>query len=416
MRSKDFSLGFTLAAIVLFILGAATHSTAQTFTILYSFAESGSGPNGRIVFDTAGNMYGTTSEGGTYNGGTVFELSPQAGGGWSETILHSFNNVNLVDGCEPYAGLAMDSAGNLYGTTRACGSQGLGTVFELTPAGGGNWTETVLHSFGSTSTTDGAFPYATLVLDSVGNLYGTTLEGGTGRSGTVFELAHGATRWNEKVLYNFVPDAEGDGGFNPRAGVVLDSAGNLYGTTEACTCSYTNQGTVFELRRTGGVFAEKVLHYFYDGGADGYDPVASLVLDSKGDLYGTTSEGGTFGGGTVFELSRTPSGKWKETTLHNFNGTAGDGFSPAANVTFGAHGELYGTTVFGGAYTWGTVFELSPSGQGTWNETILHNFNYNVGDGDDLSSPVTLDTLGNLYGTAPGSGAYDGGDVFEITP
>jgi uncharacterized repeat protein (TIGR03803 family) len=226
---------------------------------------------------------------------------------------------------------------------------------------------------------------------------------------------HGATRWEEKVIHNFVPNAQGDGGFNPRAGVILDAAGNVYGTTEACTCSYTNQGTVFELKRTGGAFAEKVLHYFYNNGVDGFNPVASLVFDAKGNLYGTTNQGG-IGAGTVFELSPTPSGNWKEKILHNFTGGTTDGSGPVASVTFDSHGNLYGTTVGGGPQEYGTVFELTPAGNGTWNETILYSFINGGGYGDNPSSPVTLDASGNLYSTALGGSAYAGGNVFEITP
>jgi uncharacterized repeat protein (TIGR03803 family) len=411
MRSKKFYIGVTVAAVIaLLSFVAPSPAVAQEFQILYNFAYN-SGPIAGVIFDSAGNLYGTTTGGGSYSYGTVYELSPQTGGGWTQTILHSFNN-NLVDGYEPYAGLAMDSAGILYGTTRAGGGQDDGTVFELTPEGGGVWTETVLHSFGSSSTEDGISPLSTPVLDSAGNLYGTTLEGGTGRSGTVFELVHGATRWEEKIIHNFVPDAAGDGGFNPRAGVILDAAGNLYGTTSACTCSYTNQGTVFELKRTGGAFAEKVLHYFYDNGSDGYNPVAALTFDAEGNLYGTTYAGG-ISPGTVFELSPAASGKWKEKVIHNFADNGTDGGGPAASVTFDTRGNLYSTTSVGGTYNSGTVFELTPGTGGDWSEIVLQSFDEGDGDGPN---GITLDSSGNLYSTALGGSANDGGNVFEITP
>ena len=410
MQSREFPLRLVGAAVLaLAFLGTANFAVAQQFQLLYSFTTYNSSPFGGVIFDAAGNMYGTTADGGTYANGTVYELSPQVGGGWTQTILHSFDSL---DGYEPYAGLAMDSAGNLYGTTRFGGSENQGTLFEVTPAGDGTWTETVLHNFGST-TTDGLQPYSTPYLDSAGNIYGTTIGGGTYRNGTVFELEHIGTRWQEKVLFSFNPGTTGVGGFWPYAGVIMDSAGNLYGTTEACQCSYTNQGTVFELKRTGSAYSERVLHYFYSHTSDGSDPMASLTFDNKGNLYGTTASGGT-GAGTVFELSPTSSGQWKEKILHNFTGNP-DGSGPMANVIFDTHGNLYGTTVGGGTQNWGTVFELKPAGNGTWTETILYNFK-DDGDGDDISSPVTLDALGNIYGTALGSGAYDGGDVFEIAP
>jgi len=389
-------------------------AVGQEFQILYSFSYN-SGPFGGVIFDTAGNLYGTTSYGTTFSG-TVYELSPQTGGGWTETTLHSFND-NSDDGYQPYAGLAMDSAGNLYGTTRVGGDHGEGTVFELTPGADGTWTETILHSFGSSSA-DGTYPYSTPALDSAGNLYGTTFEGGTGgNNGTVFKLARGPNGWEEKVIHTFAPNAAGDGGYNPYAGVILDASGNLYGTTTSCSCSYANRGTVFELKlNANGTYAEEVLHYFYSNGVDGYDPVASLVFDAKGNLYGTTNEGGSSGAGTVFELSPTSSGKWREKILHNFTNNGTDGVGPAASVTFDMSGNLYSTTVGGGPQEYGTVFELTPTGTGTWNETILYSFVDGGGNGDDPSSPITLDALGNLYSTALGGGANGGGNVFEITP
>ena len=416
MGNKACPLRLTLADIALAFLGAANHADAQTFSVLYNLA-SNSGPYGGVVFDSAGNLYGTTSGGGTYSGGTVYELSPQAGGGWTETILHSFNNtLPPVDGCSPFAGLAIDSAGDLYGTTRACGSQGGGTVFELTPGSNGVWTETILHDFSiNSSREDGSQPYSTPVLDSAGNLYGTTLEGGAGLEGTVFELERGVRGWQEKVIYSFVPDAEGDGGYLPYAGVTLGTDGNIYGTTSSCTCSFINRGTVFELVRNGGtVVGEKVLHYFYQNTGDGFTPLAPVVFDAKGNLYGTTSVGGSYGYGTVFELSLAANGKWKEKILHDFSDTTADGAFPVANVTFDAHGNIYGTTTQGGTYGYGTVFELSPTGTGTWIETILQNFD--EGDGDGPSGSLTFDSLGNLYSTALGGSANDGGNVFEVTP
>jgi uncharacterized repeat protein (TIGR03803 family) len=223
-------------------------------------------------------------------------------------------------------------------------------------------------------------------------------------------------KWQEKVIWNFITGTTGLGGFNPYAGVILDAAGNLYGTTSACTCSYTNQGAVFELLRgQGGAYSEKVLHYFYSNGVDGYNPVASLVFGSAGTLYGTTSQGGTYNAGTVFELSPAPSGMWKEKILHNFGNTSTDGGFPIANLTLGLHGVLYGTTSGGGPQGYGTVFELVPV-RGDWNETVLYSFVEGGSNGGGPSSPVTLDALGNLYSTAAGYGAYDGGNVFEIVP
>src|ERR1039458_4539934 len=213
-----------------------------------------------------------------------------------EQVLHSFQNDG-ADGVDPYAGLIFDGAGNLYGTTWQGGTYGYGTVFELTPTAGGTWTENVLWSFGSG--TDGTSPVAGLIFDAVGNLYGTTLQGGTYGYGTVFELtpAAGGT-WTEKVLYSF---GSGTDGANPYAVLIFDAAGNLYGTTYFGGSSDAGNGTVFEVSPSaGGVWTEHVLHRFGNG-TDGIWPQAGLVFDAVGNLYGTTSVGGTFGWGTVLD-------------------------------------------------------------------------------------------------------------------
>ena len=416
MQSRKFSLGLTAAGLIALInIGAPSPAVAQQFQLLYNFSFN-SAPFAGVIFDAAGNLYGTTADGGTYSNGTVYELSPQAGGGWAQTILHSFNN-NSVDGYEPYAGLAMDSTGNLYGTTRLGGSQNQGTAFELSLEGG-VWVEKVLHSFGSKSG-DGTFPYSSLILDSAGNVYGTTQQGGSYRSGTVFELTRAAGGgWSERVLHSFNPN-QGDG-YNPYAGLVMDSGGNLYGTTYACNCSYSNLGTVFVLKRgASGGWSEKVLHSFVENGVDGTYPYAGLAIDPGGNLYGTTAKGGTGtancgdGCGTVFKLTHLTGGIWKETILHNFAENATDGGFPVGSLSFDARGNLYGTTTFGGSFNDGTVFELTLQA-GAWNEILLHSFDQ--GDGDGPYGALVLDASGNVYGTAVGGSANDGGNVFEITP
>ena len=233
-------------------------------------------------------------EGGTYYSGTVFELTPAAGGSWTEKVLHNFN-YNGTDGAYPEAGLIFDAARNLYGTTLEGGTYYSGTVFELTPAAGGGWTETVLHSFNQNGT-DGANPEAGLIFDAAGNLYGTTTAGGTYGGGTLFELtpAAGGT-WTEQVLHNF---GSGTDGANPEAALILDGAGNLYDTTFAGG-SYGG-GTVFRFNAQG----EVLLHSF--SGTDGDNPFAGLILDAAGNLYGTTLNGGTSYYGNVFEITNTP--------------------------------------------------------------------------------------------------------------
>ena len=216
--------------------------------MLYSFINNGTDgivPDGGVIFDGAGNLYGTTFSGGTHSEGTVYELTPAGGGGWTEKVLHSFDQ-NGTDGAFPAAALIFDTAGNLYGTTAGGGTYSKGTVFELTPVGGGTWTEKVLYSFGNG--TDGFSPYSGLVFDAAGNLYGTAYYGGTYSRGTVFELSPGAGgTWTEKVLHSF---GNGTDASQPFSGLTFDTAGNLYGTTEVGGAH--TAGTVYELTPAGG--------------------------------------------------------------------------------------------------------------------------------------------------------------------
>jgi uncharacterized repeat protein (TIGR03803 family) len=316
---------------------------------------TGGYPEAGLILDAAGNLYGTTQWGGTSTVGAVFELTPAAGGTWTEKVLHSFLNDG-TDGVNPVAGLIFDGAGNLYGTTYQGGTYGDGTVFELTPAAGGTWTEQVLHNFNYDST-DGAGPHAGLIFDAAGNLYGTAASGGTYSYGTAFELtpAAGGT-WTEKVLWNFGSGADGS---YPQGGLIFDAAGNLYGTTTSGGAH--GPGTVFELMPAGGgTWSERVVHSFGNG-ADGSGPYAGLIFDAAGNLYGTTHQGGTYGypGGTVFELTPAAGGTWTEKGLYNF-GSGTDGAAPLAGLIFDAVGNLYGTTAAGGTSSVGTVFEFTP--------------------------------------------------------
>jgi uncharacterized repeat protein (TIGR03803 family) len=226
-------------------------------------------------------------------------MMPKAGGGWTETVLHSFNN-NGTDGYSPWGGLTIDALGNLYGTTAAGGAYNQGTIFELTPTASGSWTETLLHSFNDNGT-DGSRPYDTLIFDASGNLYGATELGGTYNHGAVFELTPKVGGgWTEKVLHSF--DENGVDGYDPWAGLVLDAAGNLYGTTlggGASSC-----GVVFKLTpASGGSWTEKIMHSFTSEPTDGCAPRAGLTFDASGNIYGTTNAGGANGGGTVFEIT-----------------------------------------------------------------------------------------------------------------
>jgi uncharacterized repeat protein (TIGR03803 family) len=297
------------------------------------------------------------------------------------------------------AGLTFDAAGNLYGTTQQggnislCGGGGCGTVFMLAPDGNGKWVYHVLYSF--TGFPDGQDPVAGLIVDKNGTLYGTTSQGG-GSSycpngcGTVFALMRNHGKWTEQVVYTF----NGKDGASPVASLIHDARGNLYGTTSGLGTSRLS-GTVFELMpESGGTWKEKTLHKF-TGGIDGGEVLASLIFDSAGNLFGTTAIGGAHREGTVFELMPESDGSWKEKVLYSFTGSS-DGGGPSASLVFDSTGNLYGTAG-GGTSQAGVVFRLTPKAGGSWQENVLHQFTGNA-DGA-YPSNLIFDTIGNLYST-----------------
>jgi uncharacterized repeat protein (TIGR03803 family) len=371
-----------------------------------------------LVPDSAGNLYGTTLDGGVYGTGTVFELTRGSNGRWMEHVLHDF--AGGKDGEYPYAAPIFDTAGNLYGTTRYGGVSGNGTVFELTPESSGTWTERVLFQF--TGGKDGSQPWSGLILDATGNLYGTTSGGGNSSDcaysscGVVFELTRSSNGdWKEQVLHAF----SGKDGGSPLASLVFDGRGNLYGTTEWDSVYFG--GVVFELvHDSGGEWTEHVLHWF-SRGSDGGNPVAGLILSAAGHLYGTTEFGGDLGAcggggcGVVFELTRTSNGRWSEHVLHDFTGGA-DGANPLAVVIFDRAGNLYGTTSLGGSGGLGngTIFELMPSSKGEWTTHVLHQFGVGRGPGNP-NAGLILDAENNLYGTTLDDYSHRAGTVFELT-
>jgi uncharacterized repeat protein (TIGR03803 family) len=413
MRRNKISIGLT-AVLVMFaatLLTTGTRAAAQTDKVLYSFGTNnhdGNTPFAGLIFDSAGNLYGTTEWAGTSaSGGTVFELSPAAGGGWTEKVLFDFS-PNNKGGSNPYGGLIFDATGNLYGTAASRGA-GYGTVFKLSPQTDGSWTETVVHEFGVGN--DGKEPEAGLIFDAAGSLYGTTFAGGIYGYGVAFKLTpQTGGKWTEKLLHSFGNNKDGQ---SPAAGLGFDAAGNLYGTTAGG--GNWGHGMAFELKPTAeGGWTEAALHQFGNSATDGQGPYAGLILDAAGNLYGTTAGGGTYGGGTAFELTPKTGGGWTETVLHDFNSSTTDGESPFAGLTFDASGNLYGTTYLGGTGTYGTVFKLTPTGA-TWTETQLADF-YGEANGSKPVSGVIFDAAGNLYGTTEFGGGYAGGSVFEITP
>ena len=399
---------FTVTALVL-----ATASDAPQEKVLHSFSGSGKGranPNASLIFDAAGNLYGTTVKGGAYGYGMVFELTRQASGGWTEKVVHNFNGV---DGANPYASLTLDTTGNLYGTTVNGGANNYGTVFELKPKVGRGWIEKV-YSFDGT---DGQYPYAGIILDAAGNLYGAAAYGGTGACSIQGFLGCGwsssccpepAEAGQGEVLHDF----DGTDGANHHASLIFDASGNLYGTTanggtgpcpDGC-------GAVFELTpEASGGWSETVPYSFdgYDGGGS----FASLVLDASGNLFGTTPAGGG-GHGQVFELSPMAGGGWTETELATFVKNNCGAF-PNAGVIFDASGNLYGTTPDLGPYYVGTVFEVTPNTTGGWTVKVLHHFRQNAFDGADPHGGLIFDGAGNLYGTTYDGGAHTLGTVLR---
>jgi uncharacterized repeat protein (TIGR03803 family) len=416
------------ATITLMLTLFAPNSYAQyTETILHGFSGTSDGGNpwAGVIFDAAGNLYGTTAGGGANQGGTVYELSPSASG-WLETILYSFKQKS--DGGDPLGGLVLDSSGNLYGTaymggenkTLNCQPNGCGAIYKLSPVEGGGWTESVIHTF---STAAGGFgPVSGLTIDTAGNLYGTTIYGGQLYSGDpigyglVYELSPSSAGWKYKILHAF---SNGVDGSIPYAGVTLDAAGNLYAAAmfggNSRSCSGNSCGTIVKLSPTSsGPWNTSLVHNFV--GKDGGNPYGGLAIDAAGNLYATTENYGAENAGTVVEFSPSGSG-WKESLLYTFSGQGTAGIHPQGKLTTDSGGNVYGTTTSdGGTFdAEGTVFELSPSGS-AWNLTVLHSFDP-VSEGAYPISGVILDSSGNLYGTTSsdpsGSGA---GNVYELTP
>jgi uncharacterized repeat protein (TIGR03803 family) len=427
MQQKSCSKPIVVFAILTMALVLVPSTqAASNERVLYSFKGGldGMTPVGTLAADAAGNLYGVTLSGGTYGGGTVFKLTP-SGKTWKGVVLHAFGRGN--DGVNPYS-VTLDSAGNVYGVTAIGGgaqklcSEGCGTVLELTKDSRGKWSDKIIHRF-RPEQGDGAIPEGALILDATGNIYGTTIQGGTGSCnggcGSVFEMSPAkGNGWNERVLYSF---AGGSDGSFPYAGPVFDPHGSIYGTTyEGGAYGY---GTVFRLVESSGQWTEEILYSFGtypDGEGPGNSP---LILDKKGNLYGTTAYGGSFacgccGCGTVFALQRSSRGEWPESILHDFSGGKDDRYP--FGVIFDEGGDLYGTTSGEINGQKGTVFELVPSSGGQWKIRVLYGFR----GGNDGKAPSggVVRKAGKLYGVAAfggdlNCGAGQGcGVVFEVSP
>jgi uncharacterized repeat protein (TIGR03803 family) len=414
------SLGLILAIV------ATPQAQAQTLTVLHNFyyAADGEYPVTGLTIDAAGNLYGTTSTGGNggHGYGTVFKLK-HAGSGWIVNVLYGFSGG---DGISPQGRVALARDGTVYGTTIQGGGSGnkcpggCGVVFRLTPPPSAPksvlapWNETIVHGFNGT---DGFEPQGDLILDQAGNIYGTTLNGGSQACnnsgqlgcGVVYEVI--ATKdggWDETLLF---AAQGGSAGSEPIGGVVFDPSGNLYGALEAT--GPFNWGLIFQLSPSGPGWKEQSA-YIFSGGSNGGVPEAGLIADASGNVYGTTRFGGINSCGTVFQL--TPSGGgWSLNTIYTFPGQP-DGCGPQAKLIMDASGSLYGTTEFGGQGFGGgagTVFKLTPT-NGGWTYTLLHDFTGS--DGAYPVSSLVFDASGNIYGTTMHGGTSDEGVVFEITP
>ncbi|MGO9518613.1 MAG: choice-of-anchor tandem repeat GloVer-containing protein [Candidatus Korobacteraceae bacterium] len=409
---SGLSLGAATAALALaivFVLTVATSgaANAQSFQVIYNFTggPDGAQPYAGLVM-RGKSLYGTTFSGNEgSNWGDVYQLR-QVGSGWI------FTQLQLFDGTLS-AGVTFGPDGTLYGTSpNNIAGYKYGYIYNLTPGVSAvcvathcPWVATVLYAFSGGS--DGASPrYGSLIFDQAGNFYGTTSVGGSSGNGVVYKMSPSGGGWTEQPMYSFAGTPDGA---NPYGGLVFDNAGNLYGmTTQGGSGGF---GAVFEVSPSGGSFTEKVI-YNFQGASDGDYPTAGLIFDNAGNLYGTTSDGGTGGGGTVFEL--TPSGgSWSYNLIYSFTGGARCG--PWGTLTLDGAGNLYGTTVCDGANNAGNVFELSPSGGGGWTYSSLHDFT-GGNDGRRAYGNVTIDPAGNLYGTASRGGTHDNGVIWEYTP
>ena len=389
LRNPSTSIARATSAVSLFafvLLVILTQmAVAQGFSVLYDFSGGVDGkyPYSRLML-VNGEVYGTTHEGGALGYGTIFKVNASG----TETVLYSF--AGSPDGAYPYAGLLHDAAGNLYGTTKAGGVSGYGTVFKLDA----NGTESVLHSFGGG--TDGASPYAGVIRDAVGNLYGTTSGGQPdSRYGTVFTIDSSGT---ETVLYGFTSTSDGG---NPGGILARDGAGNLYGT--AGSGGVRDSGLVFKLDTEG---IESALYTFSGKNGDPIGPSSGLIRDDQGNFYGTSIAGGTHRNGTVYRVNT----KGRETVLYSFAGGS-DGAGPSGELVLDSKGRLYGTTVAGGAANFGTVFMLSGIGK----EKVLYTFTGGA-DGGRPVAGLVRDAAGNLYGSASRGGKTNHGVIFKIKP
>jgi uncharacterized repeat protein (TIGR03803 family) len=395
-------------ALVAFSLGVGS-ARSSTTEVLYSFAgeDDGEYTDTDVAIDASGNLYGTSVLGGEFGGGTVWQLSP-VGGDWVHSVLYSFTGG--ADGGEPYKGVTLDGAGNLYGTAVTGGSGscegGCGVAYKLTKTGT-TWAQTVIHAFSGGE--DGSGPGARVALDKRGNVYGMTPTGGTNGLGTIYQLhprSNGS--WALRVIHTFTGGSDGSSG---SAGKLVLRGRHIYGA--ATTGGLNGSGTVFELTSTrSGEWDFKTLYSFL-GAPDGSFPYGALLFDAAGNLYGTTYYGGTNGLGAVYKLSPNDVGEWSETVLYSFK-TGSDGNSSISNLVSDAAGNLYGTTSEGGLGS-GTIFKLTPGQNESWTESIAHSFQGSP-DGAFPYAGMVAGSAGSFFGATVHGGDDGDGTIYKFTP
>lgn len=402
-----------LCLAITVVVTLAQNSWAATESPVYSFSGGldGSNPASQLIFDAAGNAYGTTVTGGSSGCGTVFQLSPSGGGQYHQSVLFSFDCFGT--GKNPYGGVTLDAQGNLYGTTVAggsggvCSGDGCGVVYKLTHSGGG-WTENVLYSFGDSP--DAAGPGGPVVFDPSGDLLGTTPDGGAFGVGTVYELVSANGQWTEAVLHDFTGGP--DGAVGSLGALAPDNSGNFYGVSELG--GVNGAGTIFKIApQEGGRWLFSTM-YSFRGQPDAAFPYGGLIADSHNNLYGTTYYGGANGAGSVFRFN--PFTTSRTAVLYSFQGGP-DGGNPTSTLAFGPGGRLYGTTSAGGdpGCDCGVIFALAPVSSNRWHESVLHTFGTHP-DGAYAYYGLAPDGAGNYLGTTAAGGNDNVGMIYKFTP